>query len=435
MNDLEHPRSSAGPASGLVEEGAAFERLAAAAAARPGNAHAAGDQPTRRGDDVGAERFDAIVIGGGQAGLSVGYHLAQRGLRFVILDASARIGDSWRKRWDSLRLFTPARYDGLDGMPFPAPPDSFPTKDQMADYLEAYAARFSLPVRSGVRVERVYAEGGGYMVEAGGRTLRSPHVVVAMANYQHARVPAFADDLRSDIVQLHSSAYASPSQLRPGAVLIAGAGNSGSEIALEAVREHPIFMSGRDTGHIPFRIAGFLGRLFLVHLVIRVIFHHVITVSTPIGRRLRPKLLRGGGPLIRVKPKDLAARGVVRTPKTVGVRDGLPLLEDGRVLDVSTVVWCTGFHPGFSFIERPILDEHGEPRHEGGVVPGEPGLYFVGLHFLYSMSSEMVHGVGRDAERIVGVLAQRLGATSAGANAHARAHEGERGTRPQRAMT
>src|SRR5829696_8456321 len=96
----------------------------------------------------GTECFETVVIGGGQAGLSVGYHLARRGVPFVILDANTRIGDSWRNRWDSLRLFTPARYNGLDGMPFPAAAHSFSTEDEVADYLEAYAARFELPVRT-----------------------------------------------------------------------------------------------------------------------------------------------------------------------------------------------------------------------------------------------------------------------------------------------
>src|ERR671936_178723 len=105
------------------------------------------------------ERVQTVVVGGGQTGLSVGYHLARRALPLVILDANERIGDSWRKRWDSLRLFTPARYDGLAGMPFPAPADTFPTKDEMADYLEAYAARFELPVRNGVRVDRLSRQG------------------------------------------------------------------------------------------------------------------------------------------------------------------------------------------------------------------------------------------------------------------------------------
>lgn len=351
--------------------------------------------------------YDVIVIGGGQAGLSVGFHLAQRGLSFVILDGSKHIGDSWRKRWDSLRLFTPARYDGLDGMPFPAPAGTFPTKDEMADYLEAYAERFHLPVQSGVFVDRLFKRGGSFVAQAGERLFEAANVVVAMANYQRRYTPAFARDLAPDIRQLHSSDYKNPRQLQPGDVLIAGAGNSGSEIAMELSRGHRVWMSGRSTGQIPFRIDGFAGRLLLVRLVLRVLFHRLLTLATPIGRKLRPAFLHKGGPLIRVKARDLARAGVLRVPRIAGVRDGLPLLEDGRILGVENVVWCTGYHPGFSWIDLPIFDERGEPKHRAGVVEDEPGLYFVGLHFLYSMSSTMIHGVGRDAERIVRAIELR----------------------------
>jgi putative flavoprotein involved in K+ transport len=351
------------------------------------------------------ERFHTVVIGAGQAGLSVGYHLKRQGLPFVVLDARQRVGDVWRSRWDSLRLFTPARFDGLDGMPFPAPPGTFPTKDEMADYLESYAARFALPVRTGTRVERLSRVDGRFVIRGGGRGYTADNVVVAIGTYQEPAVPTFAADLARGIVQLHSSAYRNPGQLQPGGVLIVGAGNSGSEIAKELVRTHRVWMSGRDTGHVPFRIEGWLGRTILSRLVLRVLFHRILTVGTPIGRRARPAILTRGGPLIRVKPRELAALGVERIPRTVGARDGKPFLADGRTLDVPNVVWCTGFHPGFSWIDLPIHGEH-EPRHVSGVVPDVPGLYFVGLHFLHALSSEMIHGVGRDARRIVAHLAR-----------------------------
>src|SRR6266542_2837283 len=289
------------------------------------------------------ERTQTVIIGGGQAGLSLGYHLAQRDLPFVILEANQRIGDSWRSRWDSLRLFTPARFDGLAGMPFPAAGHTFTTKNEMADYLEAYVARFALPVRTGVRVDRLSREGGRYVVAAGERRFEADHGVVAMATYQRRRVPVFAQELDPGIVQLHSTDYRNLSQLRNGGVLIVGAGNSGSEIALEVARAgHPTWMSGRDTGHIPFRIEGVAGRYLLVHLVLRFIFHRILTVDTPIGRKVRPKVVAKGGPLIRVKPNDLAAAGVERVSRTVGLKNGLPVLEDGRVLEVANVIWCTG---------------------------------------------------------------------------------------------
>jgi putative flavoprotein involved in K+ transport len=393
------------PAQGLIEEGAAFTALSARPLTKPA------PRPRER------ERFDVIVIGGGQAGLSVGYQLARRGLSFVILDAHARIGDSWRKRWDSLRLFTPARFDGLEGMPFPAPPDSFPTKDEMADYLEEYAAHFELPVRTGVRVDRLTREQGRYVVHAGEARLEADQVVVAMANYQAPRVPDFARELAPDIVQLHSSEYRSPAQLRAGDVLIVGAGNSGSEIALELAKHQRVMMSGRDTGHIPFRIGGFWGRLLLVRLVLRFVFHRLLTVETAFGRRVRAKMLSQGGPLIRVKPSDLLAAGVERAPRVLGVRDGLPLLEDGRLLQIANVIWCTGFEPGLSWIDLPIFDQHGEPSHERGLTADQPGLYFVGRMFLYAASSVMIHGVGRDAARIAAAVALRSNADRAAGRA------------------
>jgi putative flavoprotein involved in K+ transport len=355
----------------------------------------------------GREHFDVVVIGGGQAGLSVGYHLARRGMRFVILDASARVGDSWRKRWDSLRLFSPAWLNGLDGMPFPGPRQYFPTKDEMADYLEAYAARFQLPIRNGVRVEKLVRGADGYRIKAGPQEIEADQVVVAMASYQKARFPDYARELRPDIVQLHSLDYKNPSQLREGPVLVVGAGNSGAEISLDLAREHRVWLSGRKVGQIPFRIEGLAARLFLVWLVMRLVFHRILTVRTPVGRRARPGIISKGGPLVRQKEATLAAAGIERVPRIVGVRDGLPLIDDGRVLEVSNVVWTTGFDPGMSWIDLPIHGEHGEPEHEGGVVARAPGLYFVGLHFLYAMSSSMIHGVGRDADRIAGAVAAR----------------------------
>jgi len=356
------------------------------------------------------ERYDVVVIGGGQAGLSVGYYLRKRGLRFLILDGSARVGDAWRKRWDSLRLFTPAKFDGIAGMKFPAPPNSFPTKDEMADYLESYVARFQLPVRLNSRVDRLYKRDGAFVVKAGDVEIEADRVVIAMANYQRRRVPAFARELRADIVQMHSLDYKNPDQLREGPVLIVGAGNSGAEIAKELSGTHEIVVAGPSTGEAPFDMDSVAARAFLARFLLRVVFHRVLTVKTPMGRKARPRIMKRGTPLIRVKGKELAALGVGRAARVVGVRDGLPLLEDGRVLDVANVIWSTGFDPGFSWIDRedlPVMGDDGEPIHDRGVATGAPGLYFVGLHFLSAMSSSMIHGVGRDAKRIVDAIAAR----------------------------
>jgi putative flavoprotein involved in K+ transport len=355
------------------------------------------------------ETFHTVVIGGGQAGLSVGYYLARQRRPFVILDASPRVGDTWRRRWDSLRLFTPAMFDGLVGMKFPAPPFSFPTKDEMADYLEAYARRFQLPIRSGIRVDRLTRVGSRYLIEAGSQRFEADHVVVAMSSYQVRSMPAFANELNAGILQMHSSEYHSPRQLNTGGVLIVGAGNSGAEIALEVARDHPTWLAGRDTGHVPFRIDGVPARLFLMRFLFRVVFHRLLTVGTPMGRRLRRKVFAQGTPLIRVKPKQLAAAGVHRAPKMAGVSAaGMPVLEDGRVLDVTNVIWCTGYGNGLSWIDLPIFEANGEPRHDSGIATGEQGLYFVGLHFLHSFSSTMIHGIARDAKRIADAIEQRV---------------------------
>ncbi|HWP71563.1 MAG TPA: FAD-dependent oxidoreductase [Gemmatimonadaceae bacterium] len=349
--------------------------------------------------------YDVIVIGGGQAGLAMGYQLAQRGISFVILEAHERIGDSWRERWDSLRLFTPARYDGLDGMPFPAPAFSFPTKNEMADYLETYARKFQLPVLTGTRVTRVSRNGDGFTVATDQGTVSAKQVVVAMSTFQKPRIPGFAKELAPDIVQLHSFEYRNPSAMREGDVLVVGAGNSGAEIALDLASRHRVWLSGRDVGQIPFRIESRISRL-MVPIIFRLVFHRVLTVRTPMGRKARVRMLTTGGPRIRTKREDLTAAGVQQVGRVAGVREGKPVLEDGRVLDVSNIIWCTGFETGFSWLD---LDVHGdlEPKHDAGVARDVPGLYFVGLMFLYAGSSTMVHGVSRDASRIADVIKQR----------------------------
>jgi putative flavoprotein involved in K+ transport len=356
------------------------------------------------------ERIETLVLGGGQAGLAVGYHLTQRDLPVIVLDANERVGDSWRKRWDSLHLFTPARYNALPGMPFPGPPRSFSTKDEVADYLEAYAARFELPVRTGVRADRLSRNRTHFVVEAGGRLFEAENVVVAMGSDQAPWVPPFAPELNRGIVQLHSAQYRNPSQLREGPVLVVGVGNSGAEIAVDVVKEHPTWIAGKETGHVPFRIERAPARFVFLPLLFRVIGHRVLTVRTPIGRKMRPKLLSHGAPLVRVRPKDIAAAGIERVPRVVGVTDGLPVLEDNRVLEATNVIWCTGFRPDFTWIDLPVFGDEEDPRepiHQRGIVANEPGLYFVGLFFLYAMSSGFLPGVGRDAKHVVEDIASR----------------------------
>jgi len=242
-----------------------------------------------------------------------------------------------------------------------------------------------------------------------------------MSNYQSPRVPPFSKDLDPGIRQIHSIDYRNPSQLQEGAVLVVGAGNSGAEIAIEAARGHQVWVSGRDTGQVPFRLSSLIGRTILVRVVLRGLFHHVLTVDTPMGRKVRPKVLSKGGPLIRTRSRDLAAAGVERVPRVSWVKDGRPVLEDGRALDPRNVVWCTGFHPGFSWIDLPVFDADGRPKQERGMALDQPGLYFVGLHFLYAFSSTMIHGVGRDADRVASTIEERVRATEPAA---ARGHAG-----------
>jgi putative flavoprotein involved in K+ transport len=359
-------------------------------------------------DGNGVERFETVVIGGGQAGLSAGYHLKEAGRSFLIVDANERVGDVWRNRYDSLHLFTPARYDGLPGGRFPGDRSRAPTKDQMADYLESYASRFDLPVRTGVRVSRVARDGDRYVVSTDDGRIEADQVIVASGAHQDPRIPAFSRELDPAIVQLHSREYRNPSQLREGGVLVVGAGNSGGDISFETVRTHPTWLSGPDRGHIPVDIDGWFSRYVAIR-VFRFVMHHVVTLRTPIGRKAKKKFASQGEMLVRVKPKWLLQAGVERLPKTVGVADGKPVLEDGRVLDVTNVIWCTGFRHDLSWIDLPIFGEDGEPVHDRGAATNAPGLYFVGLPFQYAASSDVLPGVGRDARYVVKHLVAQAG--------------------------
>jgi putative flavoprotein involved in K+ transport len=353
------------------------------------------------------ETFKTVIVGGGQAGIATGYHLAKQGHSFVILDAGERVGDAWRGRWDSLRLYSPAAYDGLPGMRFPAPRASFPTTHEMADFLEAYASHFELPVRSATTVESLAKEDDHYVVSTGTATLEADNVVVATGVMQKPFVPSFAPELDPRIRHLHSSEYRNLSQLQEGRVLVVGASHSGADIAYEAAAEHTTILSGPDTGQIPASVETRRGRVGFRAMFF--IGSHVLTMDTPFGRKMRPHIRHGGAPLLRYRKKDLLAAGVERVvARTVGVQDGLPMLDDGRVLDVQNVIWCTGFRRDFSWIRIPFeVDEDGYPVQYRGVVASAPGLYFVGLLFLHSFASMLIAGTGRDAERVAKHIATR----------------------------
>jgi putative flavoprotein involved in K+ transport len=364
---------------------------------------------TTQEDEMAAqpERFETVIVGGGQAGLATGYHLGKRGRSFVILDANARIGDSWRKRWDSLKLYSPATYDGLPGMRFPAPRASFPTTHEMADYLEAYATRFDLPVRTLTSVDELSKDGDRYVVKSGEQTFEADNVVVASGVMQEPVVPPFAAELDPRIRQLHSSDYRNLSQLQEGRLLVVGAAHSGADIAHEAAADHETILSGPETGQLPASVETRRGRA-----VMRVLFFagsRILTVDTPLGRKMRPHIRHGGGPLLRYRKKDLRAAGVERVlARTVGVQGGLPVLDDGRVVDVQNVVWCTGFRPNYSWIKMPIeIGEDGYPAQYRGAVESAPGLYFVGMVFLHSFTSMLIAGAAKDAERVAAHIATK----------------------------
>jgi putative flavoprotein involved in K+ transport len=346
------------------------------------------------------ERLPVVIVGAGQAGLAAGYYLARARVQFVMLDAGHRIGDVWRNRWGSLHLFTPARIDGLPGLRFPASPGDLPTKDTMADYLEAYAERFKLPVRAGMRVSALDGVDGHYLLSAAGQQVEADQVIIATGANQTPRIPAWAADLAPEIVQLSAGDYTHPSQLQPGGVLVVGAGNSGAEIALEAAKAHETWLSGRSTGSSSPVI--FTPPLWWVAM-------HVLTTSTPAGRRVIARMASRGAPWLRIKREDLTAAGIERVARTVGVEDGRPRLEDGRVLDVRNVVWCTGFGQEYRWIHLPVFDAEGAPVHRRGVATSQPGLYFVGRPFLYGVTSALIGGVGRDAEFVTRYILKRSG--------------------------
>lgn len=346
-----------------------------------------------------SEKLDTIVIGAGQAGLSAGYHLAKRGKPFVILDGADRVGGSWLNRWDSLKLFTPSIRDSLPGLAIGGD-YRFPTKDELLDYLERYVATFELPVRLGVQVDGLFGEGAGFRVTAGSQAFDADHVILATGVHRVPRTPAFADELSDDIVQLHSADYRNPGQLAPGPVLLVGAGNTGAEIALDLAPTHQVLMAGRTVGEIPIDIRNWQGRLLFP--VMWWVWEHVLTERTKPGRKVRVKMLQGqGDPWIRQKEADIREAGVERTSRIAAIVDGRPQNDDGELLDVANVIWCTGFEEGFEWIDLPGLDSSGRLAVERGVVEGQPGLYVLGQHFQYMFNSHTVGGVGKDAAYVV----------------------------------
>ncbi|HUR13862.1 MAG TPA: NAD(P)/FAD-dependent oxidoreductase [Mycobacteriales bacterium] len=355
-----------------------------------------------------SEHIETVIIGGGQAGLSTGYHLQRRGRPFVILESHARVGDRWRKHWDTMRLYTAAKYDGLPGLPFPASPWTYPQKDEVAAYLERYAMEFDLPVRCNTRVRSLeQLTAGGFRLELDDGSLTCDNVVVATGTFgQAAAIPDCAAELDPAIRQLHSTEYHRPSDLLPGPVLVVGASHSGTDIAYEVAETNPVTLCGRDCGQLPFRPEQRRARVIMP--VVIFVWKHVLTRRTPMGRKEMHEIRHHGGPMIRVHREDLAERGVERlTARVVGVRDGLPLLDDGTVVPATNVVWATGFRQALDWIRIPVIGDDGWPAEMRGVVDDVPGLFFCGLAFQYAFSSMVFPGIGRDAAYLADRIATR----------------------------
>jgi len=348
------------------------------------------------------ERYDTVVVGAGQSGLAVGYHLAAHDLDFVILSEEKRVGDNWRRRWDSLRLFTPARYSGLPGMPFPAVPSHLADKDEVADYLERYAERNDLPLRLDTRAVRLTWNGERFSIATDrcAAVIEAENVIVATGAFQRPRVPAVAARLSPRIHQLHSSEYRNPLELPEGPVLVVGAGNSGAQIALELAQSRQVWLAGRDTGHLPRSILGRDVFDWLWPVMKRA------TTDTRLGRRMRRAIWSSGDSLIGIPERALREAGVTRVGRAESERSGLPVCGD-EVVEPSVIVWCTGFSPDYSWIDLPVFGPDGFPRHERGVVADAPGLFFLGLRFQHRLNSSLIGGVGADASYIASMVAQR----------------------------
>jgi putative flavoprotein involved in K+ transport len=329
------------------------------------------------------ERFDTVVVGAGAGGLAAGWHLRNAGRRFVILDGADRVGDGWRHRYDCLRLFTPARYCALPGASLPLPALAHPTKDDVADYLEKYA--IGLPVRLGRRVTRHRVVDGRHRLDD---DIEADQVIVATGASRRPNVPPFASELDGAIRQLHSDRYRRPSDLRPGPVLVVGAGTAGADIALDVASRHETWLSGPPTGRVPLRLvrSATARRLY----------------GLPVPGPMRRRLLARGSPLVWQTEAALARAGVRRVGRTVGTCDGQPMVQRERLLSVANVIWCTGYRPDFGWLEPSAIAPDGWPRHRRGVSTAVPGLGFVGLPFQRAFASGFLAGMAGDAALVVG---------------------------------
>lgn len=345
-----------------------------------------------------AYEIGVLVVGGGQAGLAAGYYLSRARIPFLIVDAGERVGDSWRRRWDSLELFTVGRYSALPGLPFPGDPERFAGKDDVADYLEAYAKSLALPVQLATRATRLRDADGRYAVEtAGGATYRAAKVIVATGAYQRPHVPDVAERLAPSVTQVHSSDYRNPDHLPAGDVLVVGGANSGVQIAQELSRTRNVRLAvGTKPLRFPRRILGKSLHWWGDRLGI---------IRAPLGRVRRAK--RSGDLLIGTSYRQLEREhGVELVGRVIGVEGRSVLCAGGRQLAPEVVIWATGFRADYSWIELPIFGGDGQPAHRGGITAC-PGVYFLGMHLQHSLGSSLIGFVRYDAEYVVRHLAER----------------------------
>ena len=343
------------------------------------------------------------MIGGGQAGLAAGYYLRKMHRKFIILDAHASTGDAWRLRWDSLRLFTPAWLNGLPGMPFPGGSGHFPTKDEVADYLLTYRKLFDLPVRHDCKVLGLFKGARKFEVVTQAGSLFADNVIVATGGYQQPKIPAFAREIDPAVRQIHSYGYTHPNALPKGDVLVVGAGTSGMQIALDIHSAcRAVYLAGSPTAHIPDFVFRYFERPFVWFA------SNVLTTGTPIGRKASRAIKGKGAPLIGISMTEIHRAGIRNISRIVGVRDGLPVTENGVSMPVASIVWATGYTPDYSWIGIPdCRDDQGYPVTRRGVSTAVDGLYFVGSTFQYGLTSTWMAGVGRDAEFVCRAIAAR----------------------------
>jgi putative flavoprotein involved in K+ transport len=363
-------------------------------------------------------RFDVAVIGAGQAGLAMGYFLAQEGRNFTILEAADSIGAAWRTRWDSLVLFTPRRYDSLPGLPFPGDPDGYPGRDEVISYLERYASTFELPVELDSTVQKLTPVTGGFLLDVGARTVEAQQVVLATGPFQTPRVPAFASELAPDVFQVHSTGYQRPSDVPDGTVVVVGGGNTGFQIAKELSTTHIVHLAiGSRQTPLPQRL---LGRDLFWWLTKTGLIKK--TVESRIGRRARDR-----DTLIGSSPRDAKRQGVTVQPRVVGVSDREVTFADGNALDVDAVVWATGYRSEYGWIDIPVVADDGHVLHRRGVTD-HPGLFFLGLTWQHTRGSALLGWVKDDAEFIAGRIAANANdLTTSRAEVEADAAETRRG--------